>query len=356
MTSSLIGNGVYDAHLIGSKDGGGLRHPVLPRGNSDSSPLVHFRESPQDSFPPAAVQTQENSYSDSEVQDGLPEMTDSILSQRSDASSSTIGALQRGRSIFRPPTSASAPDVRVLGQDETAGVSWRQMSGSRTRLPTSGSHSRPSQSRTRSVVFLSISAGLGLRGLYKRSATAMHSTGKDIAWKTTTSHEINDFSLDLGTVRTSGEILPPPPIDYSLLVGRVAAWLCVCFYLTSRMPQICKSKLLTRSSHASHLSDDPHNTGKNFRRRSVEVRFPRCRWIHYHFALTHYLFNRASLSCSLRLLSWAIFSMYSASSPRRWFRRMKVGTRKGSPRSFCPAADHWPSFRLSFRECSFPAR
>lgn len=246
MTASfIVSNGdVHDAY------------PKATRLNSgDSIPnFVRFQDSSQHAaataFPPQPSPSHEEydkSASDSEEIDGLPDMAESTLSQKSDASSSTIGALQRGRSIYRPSTSASAPDVRAIGGDEAgaAGPNWRQLSGSRTRGVTGPPRERPSQSRTRSVVFLSIWTMVGLGGLCKRSTTAIPASIVEAAWKVnSTALE----TLDHPIAASLQEALPPPPIDYSLLVGRVAAWMCVCFYLTSRMPQICESR-----SDAHHM-------------------------------------------------------------------------------------------------------
>lgn len=233
-------------------------YPKLTRLNSgDSIPnFVRFQDPSQHAavtaFPPQPSPSHEeydNGASDNEEIDGLPEMAESTLSQKSDASSSTIGALQRGRSIYRPSTSASAPDVRTMGVDEAgaAGPNWRQLSGSRTRGVTGPPRERPSQSRTRSVVFLSIWTMVGLGGLYRRSTTAIPGSIVEAAWK------VNSTALQIPDHPIAAHLqegMPPPSIDYSLLVGRVAAWMCVCFYLTSRMPQICESR---RDAHHMHM-------------------------------------------------------------------------------------------------------
>lgn len=218
----------------------------------DSVPtLVHFQD-PEFAagFPPphttssspSSRKRANSSTSDNEEDvDGLPDMAESTLSQGSNASSSTIGALQRGRSVFRPSVSASAPDIRAMGTEEAGvagGATWRHASGSRTRGVTAPIRDRPSQSRTRSVVFLSVWTMIGLGGrFYKRSSAAISSSVAESAWKVDlASRELQDDML----VKTMQEGMPPLPPDYSLLVGRAAAWMCVCFYLTSRMPQICK--------------------------------------------------------------------------------------------------------------------
>lgn len=223
-------------------------HPI-----GESQTLVRFQET-HDAFPPEPFsqydrRSRSRSQSNSDSEEIPPEMTESILSKRSDASSSTIGALARGRSIYRPTTSASAPDIRVAGLEDVNETNWRQLSGSRTRGAT-GPRDRPSQSRTRSVVFLSIWAFIGIGQLYKRGSFPLPSKAlnhsKGMAWKALISRNEHATSsvASVAAVTALDDGLSPHPIDYSLLVGRVAAWLCVCFYLTSRMPQICKLSIV----------------------------------------------------------------------------------------------------------------
>lgn len=253
---------------------------LSPYTLEDSQTLVRFQETPA-AFPPESSTSRRDQYSrsrshsSSDSEDVPPEMSESITSKKSDASSSTIGALARGRSIYRPSTSASAPDVRAGVIDDGNGTIWRQLSGSRPRGVT-GPRDRPSQSRTRSVVFLSIWAFIGLGGLYSRSSALMPRAASNktsgAAWKVTMPRgEVEAYASSYAaaaTILDNG--LPPPPIDYSLLVGRVAAWLCVCFYLTSRMPQICQYQDLGSVARKKFANCRMY-TGKNFRRQSVEV-------------------------------------------------------------------------------------
>lgn len=240
MAASLLVNGAHGSHTPDHKFNDLVSHTL-----EDSQTLVRFQE-PHAEFPPEAGAQNSGSHgSDSDPDDLAPEMAESMLSKRSDASSSTIGALARGRSIFRPTTSASAPDVRAAGLDEVTGTNWRQLSGSRTRGAATV-RDRPSQSRSRSVVFLSIWAFVSLGGLFKRSNYAsppMHSASVGgLAWKMKVVKDAPSLAY-AAAVGVLDEGLPPPPMDYSLLVGRIAAWMCVCFYLTSRMPQICRFTL-----------------------------------------------------------------------------------------------------------------
>lgn len=95
---------------------------------------------------------------------------------------------------------------------------------------------------------------MGLGGLFRHSSSLLprdtSTLANGTAWKAVNAgEELVATSLAYAAAATTlDDGLSPAPIDYSLLTGRVAAWMCVCFYLTSRMPQIWK----------------------NFRRRSVE--------------------------------------------------------------------------------------
>lgn len=241
LAASYISNGYPKQHAHNHK---------LPEDDShtlkDSQSLVRFEE-PQSAFPPNIGAQKSGSYhSDSNSDtEPRPEMTESTLSKRSDASSSTIGAADRGRSNHRTATSTSAPTVLTPTTDDGYEPVWRQLSGSRTRGLTAN-RDRSSQSRTRSVVFLSIWAFMGFGGLYTRNTQFISQntppSAFESAWKVRVPRsELVASTMAYATgISTLEDGIPPPPMDYSLLVGRIAAWMCVCFYLTSRMPQICK--------------------------------------------------------------------------------------------------------------------
>jgi hypothetical protein len=226
-------------------------HREVSRSSSRSH--VHFPDSPRQ------FDTELHNNTDTPVQ-----MTESSTSSiNSDGSTSTIAALTRGRSVFRnQTTSASAPDIRTSSSADALDHHFRQASsGSRPRLAAVVSRDPSINSRTRSVVFLSIWTFVGLGQLFGRSLQYSN-TSASAPSSTTTTAAAAAFAwkarsaVDALALSPPGngfeEPIPLVPIDYSRLVGRLAAWMCVCFYLTSRMPQICRwSSVHYRRSYLS---------------------------------------------------------------------------------------------------------
>jgi len=193
--------------------------------------------------------------------DNVPaDMMESFTSNASNkSSSSTIGTVHRGRRSGRIPTVGTAePLPTLVGSVGDFVDDMRQPSWSRERLSTR--RSPPSPSRTRSVVFLSIWTLFGLGRLLTSTGPGARSDVSisnpviisPVAW------QASSFDASGGTVEVTWdqtlelplriqsqkrEKTPEdnpdfPPLDYKRIIGRISAWMCVVFYLTSRMPQI----------------------------------------------------------------------------------------------------------------------
>lgn len=220
----------------------------------------------------------------------LRQSVQSLASQATTASqASTISTLPRGRrrEISATPRANTYPNPSLPRLDDLIASpdsvpEMRQASISRQH-----SRIRTSTSRSRSIVFLSIWTFVGVGryiGVPLSQVVAVnslyHTSSPARAWVADpVGHRLQDRALLAGpnTVTDTdvyAATLPdvavagrddlnksanhpshpefpepePQPIDYKRLIGRVSAWICVVFYLTSRMPQIWK----------------------NFRRRSVE--------------------------------------------------------------------------------------
>lgn len=236
-----------------------------------------------------------------------PDMMASVHSERSHASTSTLGTIRRGRNPRRTVTAQSAPlyalaasaSERVISD---AGLHQQQPDG-RQPVPfvrdRSGSKMRaPSASRSRSVIFLSLFAFIGIGSLVPLDRSFSHepvspvtALASNTAWRAPRlpepvhiardiSHTVQDVNLAtvVPYVPSKVQSTPKPgpvvhPVDYQRLIGRLSAWICVVFYLTSRMPQICgwlfPSRRLLQDVALTLFFYVP-NPGKNFRRRSVE--------------------------------------------------------------------------------------
>ncbi|CAD6587450.1 MAG: hypothetical protein CYPHOPRED_003917 [Cyphobasidiales sp. Tagirdzhanova-0007] len=216
---------------------------------------------------------------------GIPsEMMESFTSDMSRKSASTTDNLPRGRKVHRSTTLQSVPLSVPLTDNISSAITLPRVQQSSMSRERAARIARiPSQSRTRSVVFLSIWVFLGLTRIASFPNTSILSsvdtdTGEyisPIAWKATSSplssssqstlvfneyvkphiHTLSLSSpspmlaaLSFGRRDDFPEDHVHPDLEYEKLAGRVSAWICAVFYLTSRMPQIWK----------------------NFRRRSVE--------------------------------------------------------------------------------------
>lgn len=198
-----------------------------------------------------------------------PEMIESFTSNASNRSSSTVGTARRGRrggrSRGEPGSTNALPNL--AGSIVNAVEDMRESTWSRERLATTSRRRGPSSSRTRSVVFLSIWTLVGLGRLLPYSASPRgsfgdlligHSRPSPIAWAAVPTPSTPPFQqgsaqalLESHLDSTphllhrrsvpSDEPADPPPIDYKRVIGRISAWTCVVFYLTSRMPQIWKN-------------------------------------------------------------------------------------------------------------------
>jgi hypothetical protein len=210
------------------------------------------------------------------------EMRDSFHSDRSKKSVSTIGESQRrGRNWSRMARSAPLPPLSAVSGGEAGHVTsgsttpiMRQTSLSRDRDRPIVSRSRTSQSRSRSVMFLSVwgsavfvryaaMPGLSMLGT-SLSSRSEPNPAPARAWRAAISDEALATSssapghVDVVYAMTDAEAkhpegphvpaipneppIPPPSkeVDMRRSIGRISAWIAVVFYLTSRMPQICK--------------------------------------------------------------------------------------------------------------------
>ncbi|KAL7006083.1 hypothetical protein EMMF5_004421 [Cystobasidiomycetes sp. EMM_F5] len=217
-------------------------------------------------FPSPRLSADYSNRSADSVPTNMVDSVQSVLSHASTASAQSSSTLPRGRRKEAHLTrSAPLPPLPGTPQlRESAGPEMRQSAFSRDRGP---SRSRHSTSRARNAVFLSIWVFFSFNHLssYRSSSITSPSLStptsqQALAWSAWTpsgqySHTAPiDASATLykRTVDLQSSPLPDipqtPTVNIRRLIGRLSAWICVVFYLTSRMPQIWK----------------------NFRRRSVE--------------------------------------------------------------------------------------
>lgn len=293
MTTSMIGGGLTQvtSSIIRTQSASKVRDIGHSPRIVAHTPKLHSDQKYAHQSDPRSSNPSDSS--DAEDGTAAAEMYESMQSKMSDKSTSTIGSLRRGRSAVRsqqhrPRQELQTPSHPALGEQQVAvevprddRQQHRQISGSRQRQSTDTRE--PSvPSRVRSVVFLSLWTFCGLAGLWSRSVTPTMSSYSDSTgtsqpeiWTRSLS-QVNTIEHHISLPRDLADGAPPP-IDYSLVIGRVSAWICVCFYLTSRMPQICKPCLTTLAvidRHTDLLTPINILTGKNFQRRSVEVRTP----------------------------------------------------------------------------------
>ena len=206
--------------------------------------------------------------------DPTDEMRDSFHSEASKKSASTIGeSQQRGRKYSRMARSAPLPPLSALSAGESTSdqAAMRQTSLNRDSDRPIVSRTRTSQSRSRSVMFLSLWGFVGfVRYAAIPGATTLLSRRSEAdlvparAWKASIPDEIaiphsavesEAGHADLEYIASEAKhpqppdsppipdepSIPPPSkeVDMKRSIGRISAWIAVVFYLTSRMPQIC---------------------------------------------------------------------------------------------------------------------